>query len=54
MERGWLYLREHFLFHRVLDDYDAIVEAFSQAWNALTPERLQSLKLQPWIQEIAT
>ena len=42
-----LYLRERFLSQRVLDGYDAIVDACCQAWNALTPERLRSLILQP-------
>ena len=47
VERVWLYLRERFLSHRVLDGYDAIVDACCQAWNALTPERLRSLTFQP-------
>ena len=54
VERVWLYLRERFLSHRLLDGYDAIVEACCQAWNALTPERLRSLTLQPWIQKVSS
>jgi transposase len=51
VERIWLYLRERFLSHRILDDYDAIVEACCQAWNALVAdtERLRSLTSYPWI-----
>jgi len=51
VERIWLYLRERFLSHRILDDYDAIVEACCQAWNALAAdtERLRSLTNYPWI-----
>lgn len=49
VERVWLYLRERFLSHRLLDDYDAIVEACCQAWNALNPEYIKSLTSYPWI-----
>jgi hypothetical protein len=27
VERVWLYLRERYLSHRVLDDYEAVLEA---------------------------
>ena len=43
VERLWLYLRERHLSHRLLDDYDAIVDACCDAWNQLTPERIRSL-----------
>ncbi len=33
--------------HRVLEGYDAIVEARCQAWNALPPDRLRSLTTFP-------
>lgn len=51
VERVWLYLRERFLSHRLLDDYRAIVDACCDAWNALTatPERLRSLTNYPWL-----
>src|SRR4051812_4724477 len=52
VERVWLYLRERFFSHRVLDGYDAIVTACCKAWNALTPERLRSLTRQPWVQKV--
>jgi len=54
VERVWLFLRERFLSHRVLDGYDAIVEACCEAWNALTPERLRSLTAYPWIAKVAS
>lgn len=45
VERVWLYLRER------LDDYDAVVQACCDAWNALTatPGRLRSLTDYPWL-----
>jgi hypothetical protein len=52
VERIWLHLRERFLSHRLFDSNDAIVDACCQAWNALTPERLQSLTNYPWIKKV--
>jgi DDE superfamily endonuclease len=54
VERVWLHLRDHFLSHRLLAGYDAIVEACCEAWNALTPERLRSLCAHPWIRKVAS
>ena len=54
MERVWLHLRERFLSHRLLDGYEAIVEACCDAWNALTPERLRSLCACPWVTKVAS
>jgi putative transposase len=54
VERVWLFLRERFLSHRVLDGYEAIVEACCDAWNALTPERLRSLCAYPWVTKVAS
>lgn len=50
IERVWEYLKERYLSHRLLDDYEAIVEATSRAWNTLTAEagRLTSLTWLPW------
>ena len=31
VERIWLYLRERYLSHRLLDDYEAVVDACCQA-----------------------
>jgi transposase len=53
VERLWLYLRERHLSHRLLDDYDAIVDACCHAWNQLTPERISSLCHYPYIQQVS-
>jgi DDE superfamily endonuclease len=53
VERVWLYLREHSLSHRLLDDYDAIVTALSTAWNALSRTRLQSLTNYPYLKQVS-
>ncbi len=53
VERIWEHLKERYLSHRLLDDYDAIVDAASRAWNKLTaePGRLTSLTWFPWVSE---
>ena len=35
-ENIWQYLKSNFLNNRIFDDYEAIVDACSQAWNKLT------------------
>jgi transposase len=54
VERVWLYLKERFLSHRLLDDYRAIVEAACHAWNRLLAEtgRIKSLCSYPWIPKV--
>jgi putative transposase len=54
VERLWLYLKERFLSHRLLDDYEAIVDAACVAWNNLLAEvgRIASLCTYTWIQRI--
>jgi hypothetical protein len=54
VERAWLYLKQRFLSHRLLADYDAIVEAAATAWNRLAAEtgRLTLLCSYPWILEV--
>jgi hypothetical protein len=51
VERIWLYLRERYLSHRVLDDYGAVLDAACQAWNRLLTEkgRLQTLTAYPYL-----
>ena len=51
VERVWLYLRERFLPHRVLDGYAAVLDAACRAWNALAaePGRLASLTAYPYL-----
>jgi transposase len=53
VERVWLYLKERFLSHRLLDDYNAIVDA-AAAWNRLVAEdgRIKSLCSYPWIPQV--
>jgi transposase len=53
VERVWLFLRERFLSHRLLDGHDAILDACCEAWNALTSERLRSLCAHPRIRKVA-
>lgn len=52
VERVWLYLRERFLSHRLHADYDTVLDAACDAWNRLTPERLQSLTSYPWLPQV--
>lgn len=56
VERIWLYLKERYLSHRLLDDYDAIVDAVCEAWKKLLAEtgRITSLCGYPWIEELLT
>jgi transposase len=51
VERVWLYLRERFLSHRVLRDYEAVLGAACTAWNRLINEtgRLASLTGYPYL-----
>ena len=51
VERLWLFLKEKFLSHRLLDDYDAIEAAVCAAWKRIIGEtgRLISLTSYPWI-----
>src|SRR5215218_6972827 len=50
-ERAWLYLRERYLSHRVLDDYHALLDATCRAWNKLMDEtgRLATLTAYPYL-----
>ena len=54
VERVWLYLKERFLSHRLLADYDAIADAACRAWNRLVAEtgRITLLCSYPWILEV--
>jgi hypothetical protein len=54
IESVWLYLKERYLSHRLLDDYEAIVDAICEAWNRLIAEtgRVKSLCTYPWIEEV--
>lgn len=54
MERVWLYLRERFLSLRLLEGYDAILDACCTAWNTIADDtdRIRSLCLYPYIQKV--
>ena len=55
VERIWLYLRERYLSHRLLADYEAVVDACCDAWNALVAEagRIRSLTAYPYLEQIS-
>jgi len=55
VENVWQYLRQNFLAHRILDDYDQIVDACSEAWNALVamPDRLRSITDRAWAKTVS-
>jgi transposase len=48
VERLWAYLKSHFLSNRAHTDYQALLDAGCHAWDALTPELLQSVCAVPW------
>ena len=56
IERVWLNLKERYLSHRVLSDYEAILDAVCDAWNKLIdePGRLKSLTHAPWLSSVKT
>lgn len=54
VENVWQYLRQNFLSNRVFKDYDAIVDACCNAWNALValPGRLRSITERDWTKTV--
>ena len=52
VERVRLFLRERRLSHRLLDTYDAVVDAPCRAWNALNEERLHSPTSYPYLDQV--
>ena len=52
VENVWQYLRQNQLSNRVFDNYDTIVDACCDAWNALmaVPERIASIATRSWAQ----
>jgi hypothetical protein len=56
VERIWLYLRERYLSHRWLADYEAVVDACCDAWNALVAEngRIPSLTSYPYLNGVTS
>lgn len=49
IERVWAYLRSHYLSNRIYENYDELVDAGQQAWNALTEADLRSICHTEWI-----
>lgn len=49
IERVWAYLRSHYLSNRVYEDYDHLVDAGQDAWNALTEADLRSICHTAWL-----
>ena len=50
-ENIWQYLRQNYLAGRIFKDYNAIVDAACNAWNALTNEtgRITSIASRDWL-----
>lgn len=54
VENVWEFLKQNFLSNRVFANYDAIVDACCNAWNALMamPERIRSLTQRSWAKAV--
>lgn len=50
VENVWQYLRSNYLSNRVFKDYNAIVDAASDAWNKLInkPKTITSIGMREW------
>lgn len=55
-ENIWQYLRQNYLSNRIYENYDAIVDACCDAWNALiaTPTAIRSIATRAWAQTVNT
>ena len=55
VENVWQYLRQNFLSNRVFENYEAIVDACCEAWNALMalPERIRSITQRDWAKTVS-
>lgn len=49
MERVWLWMRQHDLSNRVLQDEADIDRACCDSWNKLTPQRLKTITATDWL-----
>ena len=49
IERLWAWLKSHSLSNRVYADYDALLAAGGDAWNRLTPDRIQTVCHASWM-----
>jgi transposase len=56
VERLWLYLRERYLSHRLLEDYNAVVSACCAAWTALirSPDAFGPSPANPWLPRLSS
>jgi hypothetical protein len=52
VERVWLYLRERYFSHRLLDSYGSIADALCIGWNKLTATTLASLTEYPYLNQV--
>lgn len=50
LERLWCWMKEHDLSNRIDEDEAAIDRACAHIWNRLTPERIQSVTAEPWLE----
>ena len=50
VENVWQYLRSNYLSNRIFRDYNAIVDAACEAWNALVrqPQTITSIGMRDW------
>jgi transposase len=55
VENVWQYLRQNFLSNRVFENYEAIVDACCEAWNALMalPKRIRSITQRDWAKPVS-
>ena len=49
VERLWAYLKSHYLSNRVFEDYQAMLDAGTHAWNTLTPDQFKSICRTRWL-----
>lgn len=49
IERLWAYMKSHYLSNRRYADYEALLDAGTDAYRALTPELLQSICSTRWL-----
>ncbi len=50
VENLWHYLRSHHLSNRAYDDYDALIDAGTAAWQTLTPATIKSVCRCPYLE----
>ena len=50
VENLWHHLRSHHLSNRAYDDYDALIDAGTDAWRRLTPEVIKSVCRCPYLE----